>query len=212
MTTSVNSTHFGLTFPPDFPLDDKSCHQLAKILLLHPRITPGRAKYILNNQVFWQKIRFMSGKLYYKTSNFSFEEGTTKQKSLDDGFISFLLGLLFELFQVVCFIEDDGFKLFLHKLFSWIIEFSFPLPHELIEIADSLKVTKEVVRNDIHQMLFYTDMPAVKIFDYIGKYQKNISACQLDELLDLYLTKTKQAASSVQLELFTEYDVDNLRK
>lgn len=130
-----------------------------------------------------------------------------KQTSSEDKFVSFLLGLLFELYQeVVCVVEDSTFEYFQHKLFAWIIEFSFPLPHELAEISGSLKVVKENVHIGIHEMLFHTDMPAVKIFDYIGKYQKEISAYEVDELLDLYLTKTKQAASSVQLELFTEYD------
>lgn len=55
-------THFGLTFPPDFPLDEKSRKQIAKILLLNPLISVRNVKNIINDDKLWQRIRLLNEK------------------------------------------------------------------------------------------------------------------------------------------------------
>lgn len=183
---------FGLTFPADFPLDEKSRHQLAKILLLNPRISVQKAKDILNNKVLWQKIKLLTDNLHCEISDISLldSETETKEKDSEEQFISYLLELLYELFQVASHDRDFAFKNFRHKLFSWIIEFSFPQSHEIKIIAAEIKVERCIVSKGIYDMIFDIHMQADKIFDYISKYYESLSIIQIDELLDLYSAKT----------------------
>lgn len=199
-------THFGLTFPPDFPLDEKSCKHLAKILLLNPRISIRRAKDIINNKELWRKVSLLSNKLHCEISGISILESETKEKDFQEQFISFLLELLYELFQVVYPDHDIAFKSFKHKLFSWITEFSFPLPNELKVIANTIEIPEEHVHDSVYAMLFHRDMPPIKIFDYFRKYHKRLTMHQIDELLDLYSAKmkSKQVAAHIQLDMFSE--------
>jgi len=199
-------THFGLTFPPAFPLDDKSCKQLAKILLLNPRISIRKAKEIFNNKELWRKVSLLSHKLHCEISGISILESETNEKDFQQLFISFLLELLYELFQVVYPNQDIAFKSFNQKLFLWITEFSFPLPQELKVIANTIQIPEENVYDSVYAMLFHRDMPPIKIFDYFRKYQNLLSASQIDDLLDLYSakTKSKQVATHIQLDMFSE--------
>lgn len=197
--------HFGLTFPPAFPLDDKSCRQLAKILLLNPRISIRRAKEIINNKELWRKVSLLSNKLHCEISGISILESETKEKDFQEQFISFLLELLYELFQVVYPDHDIAFRSFQHKLFSWITEFSFPLPNELKVIANTIEIPEENVHDSVYAMLFHRDMPPIKIFDYLMKYQYLLSASQIDDLLDLYSEKTKSKhVAYIQLDMFSD--------
>lgn len=201
-----NIIHFGLTFPPDFPLDEKSCKQLAKILLLYPRISIRKIKEIINNKELWQKVSFFSGKLECEISDISFPESETANENFEEQFISFLLELLCELFQVVYPVRDIAFKSFNQKLFSWITEFSFPLPYELRVIANTIEIPEENVYNIVYAMLFHRDMPEIKVLDYLRKYHKRLPIHQIDKLLDLYSAKTKSKpiASHIQLDMFSD--------
>ncbi len=198
--------HFGLTFPPDFPLDEKSCKQLAKILLLNPRISIPKAKDIINNKELWRKVSLLSNKLHFEISGISIGESETMEKDFQEQFISFLLELLYELSQVVFPNQDIVYKSFNQKLFIWITEFSFPLPQELKVIANTIEIPEENVHDNVYTMLFHREMPAIKVFDYLRKYQNLLFASQIDDLLDLYLekTKSKQVATYIQLDMFSE--------
>lgn len=199
-------THFGLTFPPDFPLDEKSSKQLAKLLLINSRISIRRAKEIINNKQLWKKVRLLYENLDCEISDISYPFSESKDKKFEEQFISFILELLYKLFQVVYPAQDMAFKSFMHKLFSWIIEFSFPLPNELNVIANTFKIPEENAHKIVYTMLFHQDMTALKVFDYLRKYHKLLIIHQIDELLDLYSakTKTKPIASHMQLDLFSD--------
>ena len=196
------NSHFGLAFPSDFPLDVKSSKQLAKLLLINPRISILRAKEIINNKELWKKVKLLSENLDCEISDISFTALESKGKNFEEQFISFLLELLYELFQVVNPEQDIAFKSFKHKLFSLITEFSFPLPHELKVIANTMEIPEENVHDSVYAMPFHQNMPAIKVFDYLRKYHKRLTMHQIDELLDLYLAKSKpkQIVSHVQLD------------
>lgn len=197
------NTHFGLNFPPEYPLDDKSCCQLSRILLLNPRISINKVKEIISNEMLWQKIKMLNEKIALDISDITLNESDLCECEQEEQLI---LELLYELFHITFPIDITIDKSFNQKLFNWIVEFSFPLPCELNIIAYDTDTPKEKVFDDIYSMLFHLDMPSIKVFDYLIKYHKLLSMHQIDELLDLYLTKSKlkQIDSHVQLDIFSE--------
>ncbi len=201
-----NHIHFGLTFPLDFPLDEKSRKQIAKILLLNPRISVRKVKNIINDDKLWQRIRLLNEKLDCEISGMSFQESDPQGEKLEEQFISFLLELLYELFHVAFPDHAIVFKSFNQKLFSWIIEFSFPLPSELKIIADETDIALEDINDSVYSWLFHRDIPAIKVFDYLGKYRQQLSIHKIDELLDLYSAKSKSYTntSHIQLDMFSD--------
>lgn len=189
-------TLFGLTFPIDFPLNDKSCTQLAEILLLNPKISVQKTKEIINDRMLWDKISLLITHLSCELQNVSFiDPETTVSK-----FSSIRVELLHEIFQLGYPKEDFEFAIFKKKLLSWIIEFTFPLHHELKIIASSLKISEEEIFDLIFKMLFLKIMPLNKISEYLIKYKNQLTSAQLDELLDLYSYRWK--STGVQLTLF----------
>lgn len=201
-----NHIHFGLTFPPDFPLDEKSRKQIAKILLLNPRISVRKVKNIINDDKLWQRIRLLNEKLDCEISGMSLQESEPTGENREEQFISFLLELLYELFHVAFHDHAIVFKSFNQKLFSWIIEFSFPLPSELKIIADETDIPEEDINDSVYSWLFHRDMSAIKVFDYLGKYRQQLSTQKIDELLDLYTTKSKSNINTthIQLDMFSD--------
>lgn len=197
--------HFGLTFPPDFPLDEKSRKQIAKILLLNPRISVRKVKNIIKDDKLWQRIRLLNEKLDCEISGLSLQESDPQGEKLEEQFISFLLELLYELFHVAFPDHAIVFKSFNQKLFSWIIEFSIPLPSELKIIADETDIPEEDINDSVYSWLFHRDIPAIKVFDYLGKYRQQLSIHKIDELLDLYSSKLKwnTNTSHIQLDMFS---------
>ena len=191
-----NKIYFGLTFSDHFPLDEKSCNQLAKILLLNPQISIQKVKDILNERILWEKISLLINHLSCDLENVSFlnSESTVSQLS------SIQVELLHEVFQLGYPKEDFEFVVFKKKLLTWIIEFTFPLPPEIKIIASSLKISDNEISDSIYRMLFLKMMPSSKVKEYLNKYKDQITSTQLDELLDLYSFKSK--SKGVQLTLF----------
>jgi hypothetical protein len=189
MDTKNTHSHFGLTFPVDFPLNEKTCRQLAKILLLNPNISVQKAKDIINNAEFRSTAKLLSGNLQGELSENTLADFVSKNDCFEEKFIPFLLEMIYELVQVVYPNQDPAYKNFPQKLFSWIVEFSYPLPFEIKTIATEIKVSVDTVNKGIYNMLFDVEMPAEKIFDYIQKYCNQLSCLQIDELLDLYSLK-----------------------
>lgn len=207
---SENKIHFGLTFPADFPLDENSRHQLAKILLLNPRISIPKVKDILNINDLWEKVGLLTDKLHCQLTDISFPKSEANEVGSENQFSSIHLELLYELFQLTHPKEDIEFNNLRQKLFLWTIEFSFPLPHELEVIASAIKVPDETVSDTVYTMLFHKNMPAKKLLDYLGKYLKLLSTDKVDRLLDLYSTKTikKHNVTYVQLDMFADNNLE----
>lgn len=197
-----NKIFLGLPFPANFPLNETACSQLAEILLLNPRISVSSAKDIISNHDLWAKINLLIEKLSCRLQNISLINVDNIAGELS----SIQLELLYELFHLAHPKEDFDFVIFKKKLLTWVIEFSFPLPEELIIIACALKVSEDKIFEIMYMMLFLKEMPSYKIIEYLKKYHQDIAPFQLEELLDLYSFKMKSTEknSSMQLSIFPD--------
>lgn len=156
-------TYFGITFPADFPLDNKNQRQLAKLLLLNPYIPVGSARKIINNISLWLKISLLTDKLQCEISGiFMPYQKTEDYNSGENNY---------------------------YKLFRWVLEFTFPNLNEVKEIATKFNVPNDYVIIEFLQMLHDDRMPPIKIIDFLVLFSTVLQDHSVDILLDLYLDK-----------------------
>jgi hypothetical protein len=164
--------HFGLTFPADYPLDGKTCHRLAKLLVSNPNTYPKEAIRILLNVHMWHSVDQL-------TNNLSV--GLKKASRFDDNE------------------EETNYRerLF-NKLLAWIKLFSCPLPDELNEIAQICNgINESILFYQVAKIVCHESMHHQKIIDYLTKYATStrLTPDMLNAILDSFGEKIKAMKS-----------------
>lgn len=158
--------HFGLAFTEDFPFESHIQHQIAKQLLLNPYISCEKICSLINNRQLWLTIKPIIAVFDCRITGIAFAE--MKYKGT----------------------EDDQ-ELFLEKLINWVQVFSFPTIKDLGEISEDTSINEDYFMELFMRILFESEIQPETILDFLSKYRKKISCKVIDDLLDLYLLRTR---------------------
>lgn len=170
-------TYFGLEFGEEFPLDQKTRRQLARLLFANPKTSPEEAIRIIRNFDKWSPIDILLEFLQEELKRIS-------QIDLYD------------------FKEPKIRNLFFDKSLFWIKAFSCPTPEEIIEVALIFTNIPEIIFfNLIERVVSDDSMPPQKIIDYLTKYSSILPRKNIDALLDLYNLRMVAESSSDSIQL-----------
>ncbi|MDP2089487.1 MAG: hypothetical protein Q8J84_08820 [Flavobacteriaceae bacterium] len=183
-------TKFGLTFPQNFPLNEKTCEILAKQLFLNSNISTVKTKKLLNKSKQWEVLKFIdiNKDLFDLTICIPELLNLTKQEEVDLLLAEGLAEAESE------FLDKDDLILLKYrpKIIAWLQNFAFPKLSEITAIADELSILdREKIVKYFRNLLYDEKLPKEKIVDYLLKYNKILSSKKIDRLLDLYNKKSQ---------------------
>lgn len=172
----MNTKHFGIEYPANFPLSESVFEKIVFRLLCSFNISARAAEMKIQDQDLWLKISVLFDKLDFEVADFEEDDLTKMTNELR--FLKHCVS------GCSCDLPDKAS----FKLVSWIDIFDSLSPDELRTYCDTLNVDYCKLQNA--QLNHICNTTNDKILRYLSVWWKHISENDLNFLLDIInLTK-----------------------